>query len=349
MSLSKNYRIASAFGRSLPEFCARYGIAIAAVAPEFGIDSSAFAETDGCVSLFSFNALLEHLARVTDDDIFALKYAAEFNLGDTGPFGFGLMHAPTFEDAIRFCARYAALKADFSYFEADISATSVEIKWGYSPLIAPNAQITDLMTVLGLRQLRHFTGSAWKASIAELQRPKPRSIGEHLHHVASSLKFSARSNAIRFSGDWLRSENPHADPRLFQIMDRLCGEARDRNAENEDLVLRVRKQVTLSLASRSARLGEVAKELGMSERNLQRKLAGTKLSFEQIVEETRRELSDLLICATNMPLTEIGRRLGYASPNAYSRAAKNWYGETARQFREKHLLKLGNQAPVTTG
>ena len=79
----------------------------------------------------------------------------------------------------------------------------------------------------------------------------------------------------------------------------------------------------------------MADATAMSERSLQRRLGELGTTFEALVEETRRNLSDRLL-ATATPLSEISYRCGYSNASAYSRAARGWYG-MAPQAKRRHL------------
>jgi len=76
-----------------------------------------------------------------------------------------------------------------------------------------------------------------------------------------------------------------------------------------------------------------ARKLGMGERSLQRRLLESGTSFDGLVNEARKELSDELLRHSHLGLADISFKLGYSSSNAYSRAAKQWYGQVPSTIR----------------
>jgi AraC-like DNA-binding protein len=334
VSFIERYLMAAAFGRSLPLYCSTRGIDLYAEASIYNIEPESFNDTGRFISLVSFGKLLEHLATITSDDLFGLKYGVEFRLGNSGAFGLGLMNAPTFGDAIKFYARYIPLTADYAYFKANIGSKSVDIEWGYSPLIIKTEQYADLMTVLTLRQFRFFAGSSWTPSSARLERREPSSRFEHTRHVSPKLAFESKGNGISFPSNLVSLENPKADHRLFKIMERQCDHMLSQRENIVPFPIQVHEEILLRLASENISLAKVAKFFCMSERNLQRRLSRTGKSFEGLLSEARRGLSNQLLRETELSLTEISQRLGYLAPNSYSRAAKLWHQQAPNIVRQ---------------
>jgi AraC-like DNA-binding protein len=76
----------------------------------------------------------------------------------------------------------------------------------------------------------------------------------------------------------------------------------------------------------------VAPRLGMSTRTMQRRLYEWGHSFEQIVDETRRDLAIARLTSGNESITEIAFGLGYSDLAHFTRAFRRWTGEAPREF-----------------
>jgi AraC-like DNA-binding protein len=72
------------------------------------------------------------------------------------------------------------------------------------------------------------------------------------------------------------------------------------------------------LAEGKTSIGAVAKSLGMSDRSLRRKLAAEGVTFRELVERVRYEVSVQLLSAEELPLAEIAFLLGYESQSAFT-------------------------------
>jgi AraC-like DNA-binding protein len=85
-------------------------------------------------------------------------------------------------------------------------------------------------------------------------------------------------------------------------------------------------------------LSEVAHHFGMSGRTLQRRLAELGYSYQDLVDESRRQLAERLLQETDFSLVEIAFMTGFSEQSAFARAFKRWAGQTPRHFRIKHQI-----------
>ncbi len=79
----------------------------------------------------------------------------------------------------------------------------------------------------------------------------------------------------------------------------------------------------------------VAEALHMSARSLQRRLGEHGAQFSEILDGVRADEARRALSTTELPLAEIGYRLGYADLAAFSRAFKRWTGTAPGLFRRR--------------
>ena len=79
---------------------------------------------------------------------------------------------------------------------------------------------------------------------------------------------------------------------------------------------------------------DVAKELGISCRTLQRRIAEESTSFRQLVSDARRELAKHYLLQPSLQLGEAACLLGYEDPNSFFRAFREWEGTTPGEWRD---------------
>ena len=97
------------------------------------------------------------------------------------------------------------------------------------------------------------------------------------------------------------------------------------------------------LAVDRASLIVAARSMSLHPRVLQRRLAESGTTFEEILDEVRRELAWQL-SATGMQVSRIASSLGYSEQSSYTRACRRWYGEWPRQLRARRRVSLSNQS-----
>lgn len=89
---------------------------------------------------------------------------------------------------------------------------------------------------------------------------------------------------------------------------------------------------------------EVAQELGVSPRTIQRGLGARGWSYSRLLDELRFERAKELLEGTTMKIAEISRLLGYSHASHFVRAFRRWTDASPRQYRSRRLA-AGRQAP----
>lgn len=81
--------------------------------------------------------------------------------------------------------------------------------------------------------------------------------------------------------------------------------------------------------------GKSIQELGMSYRPLQRHLSKESLSYQLVLNGTRKELAQHYLVNSDVSTSEISYLLGYQDANSFLRAFKEWTGVTPGKFRQQ--------------
>ncbi len=88
----------------------------------------------------------------------------------------------------------------------------------------------------------------------------------------------------------------------------------------------------------------IAAQFHVSERTLQRHLAGENTTFRDIVDNARKDLALRLVREGVLTLTQTADALGFQSSSAFSRSFRRWYGMTPTQAREPSAAPGGQPA-----
>ena len=90
------------------------------------------------------------------------------------------------------------------------------------------------------------------------------------------------------------------------------------------------------LAGQRPALQDVARELRLSARTLQRRLTAERVTFQQLLEEARRELAQHYLLHSSLELNETAYLLGYEDSNSFFRAFHHWEGTSPGEWRAVH-------------
>jgi AraC-like DNA-binding protein len=90
------------------------------------------------------------------------------------------------------------------------------------------------------------------------------------------------------------------------------------------------------LAKGAAQLDVVAREVNMSTKTLERRLAERNTNFSRVLDNIRCELAKWYLEKTELRLEQFVYLLGYAETPTLVRAFKRWTGMTPVQYRKRH-------------
>lgn len=87
------------------------------------------------------------------------------------------------------------------------------------------------------------------------------------------------------------------------------------------------------LPSGRTQMRDVAKELGVGTRTLQRRLASEDTTWMEVLNQTRERLARHYLRSTQMSPAEVSFLLGFEDPNSLFRAFQRWTGTTPEAWR----------------
>ncbi|MFN3227954.1 MAG: helix-turn-helix domain-containing protein [Hyphomicrobiales bacterium] len=96
---------------------------------------------------------------------------------------------------------------------------------------------------------------------------------------------------------------------------------------------RIKKTLTEALPGGSTSIEAMAKRLNVSKRSLQRRLSEEGTSFQDLLNETRFEMSDLYLKDSALNVPEISYLLGFRDTSSFFRAFQGWAGMTPGEYR----------------
>jgi AraC-like DNA-binding protein len=142
----------------------------------------------------------------------------------------------------------------------------------------------------------------------------------------------------------------NADSYLNSLLVRYCDEAlSSRRVRSGAWRLKVENAIVPLLPHGQAKIGEIAKTIGVSTRTLARLLASEGCTFGSILDGLRLELAKSYLREQNLPNSEVAWLLGYAEISAFSHACKRWTGKTPTELREHPKPKAKSRGGRVSG
>ncbi len=300
-----------------------------------GLPPNFFEQEKIQVSTAELFALWRAVGEVSTDPAIGLKLGTEPRLERFAPTSIAAVCSRTFGDAVERMGRYKQLVCPEEInLRAEGKDTAVEFVFTEAAESEPDVLVDNCLSWI-LAIGRRGTEGRVAAVRVELKRPaKHRELLEK--HYGCRVKFKAERNAIAFrTADLDLPFTTHNAELLALVGAQLDSELKAKKA-NSDVGSQVKHALKRSLAGRRPTLHDVASEVGMSTRSLQRKLAHARITFQQVVEETRRELAHHYLRQSAVELNETAYLLGYADANSFFRAFNSWEGVTPGEWRMQH-------------
>jgi AraC-like DNA-binding protein len=197
--------------------------------------------------------------------------------------------------------------------------------------------ISVLWAVSNVTVLRQLVGADFCPVEVRLELPRPSDpdeLGAYTEALRSPLRFDAPVSAIEIERTLLDEKVVGADPVLEAAMMRYVSELTAR-LPDEGLAGRVRRVLVESLRAGEPGVGTVARTLGTTSRTLQRRLRDEGTSFQQVLDEVRREVAVTHMRGRRATIDEIAFLLGFEKPSSFHRAFKRWTGITPGEFRRQ--------------
>jgi len=182
---------------------------------------------------------------------------------------------------------------------------------------------------------RRGTGGLVSPKRLELRGPV-RAREMYSAHFRCPVRFGARQNTIVFGkGDLDRPFVTHnAD--LFATVARQLDAELSQPLSSKALDEQVKAILKRLLAGRRPGIEDVAKELRLSPRTLQRRLAEEGATFQQLVQAARHELARHYLTHSSLELNETAYLLGYEDAHSFFRAFHQWEGSSPGEWRKRH-------------
>ena len=88
----------------------------------------------------------------------------------------------------------------------------------------------------------------------------------------------------------------------------------------------------------------VACEFNMSSRNLRRRLNEEGTSYQKIKNTLRQDRAMVLLGDNSLAINQIAREVGFNEPAAFTRAFKQWTGESPRAYRKLRTIIIDKRS-----
>lgn len=213
----------------------------------------------------------------------------------------------------------------------------VTIDWPYTHAREP-LLLTDVIFASVVELGRRGTGRRIVPRRVELAAAAPG--GEaHTQYYGGPVYFGLSRNVLVLERNDLDLSFPGHNPELLALLTPALERALDMRLRQRTLSERIRAVLKRTLPGRRPDIAAVARELGTSERTLQRRITAEGTTFRDLLQDARRELARQLLREPETDIREVAYLLGFEDSNSFYRAFRSWEGRTPAQWREEQVRR----------
>ncbi|RJX39167.1 AraC family transcriptional regulator [Paenibacillus pinisoli] len=267
-----------------------------------------------------------------------VKLATLYETAKYPPTVLATYHARDYRDALHRMARYKQLCPPESLLITEQGEKcTIELAWLYNAGQQGPAMLIGITLAYLLELGRRGTGQYLTAQLVEFSQPMGN-VQVLEAYFGCRVRVNAACNRLTLNRRDLDRPFISYNEELLEILTPVLDRSLEEELNNSSITEKVKWMMKRSLAGGSPDMGKIAKELGISERTLQRRLADEHTSFKQLLAEVRHEQAREYLSDPSLDIKEVAFLLGYEDQNSFYRAFRYWEGDTPSHWRAERIV-----------
>jgi AraC-like DNA-binding protein len=154
--------------------------------------------------------------------------------------------------------------------------------------------------------------------------------------LGGDIEFGATVDEIAFTASVGHIPIVSADPYLHDLLIAHCEDALSRRpTKRAPFRSVVENAIAPLLPHGNARVSEIARQVGLSQRTFARRLTSESLTFSEVLNGLRCDLATQYLTDGALSISQIAWLLGYQEVSAFTNAFKRWTGKSPREVRSR--------------
>lgn len=194
-------------------------------------------------------------------------------------------------------------------------------------------QSYELSMANGVSILHMLLGNNSNPEAVFFMHGRVGSLESYREHFNCAVKFQQDWCGLQLPAHIVASKLDHADPQTLHYAIKYL--QKDTSTISSSLSERIRKMIRRLLATGQCNANNIASDLAMHPRTLQRRLVHEQTRFEQLLDDERRLMAEGYLRESRFQMIQIAGLLGYTEQSTFTRACKRWFGMTPKKYRDQ--------------
>ncbi len=323
--------------RLLAQAAAMRGVRIDDLLGHHGVEPSLLEVPDARVPHALLVDLWEQLPRRLHDAALGLHLAQAVPLGTFDLVEYCMRNSPDLATCYQKLTRWQRLLHDAASYHLEIEGDVARISHRPPRSVEIPPHTIDFILAKLLMVGRQLTGVAFSPRSVSLTYARPSDDTEHTRVFGAAVRFSQPESHLEFDRALLGLRIQGMDPNLAAVLDRYAQHKLAELPKAVDMVDELGQRIRQALRGTVPDAATLARQMGMSTRTLSRRLHERGLTYQEVVDEARRDLALRHLLNKDLKLIEIAFLLGFSEVSTFYRAFRRWTGTTPAAYRRESV------------
>lgn len=301
-----------------------------------GIEFERLGDRDYSVEILQIRDVIRNLVASNEDPLLSFRLGEGFSLTHLGLIGHGIMSCESIASAARYWHHFNLLVGNVLSYPSRRHRELYELEFEeLCPLMETLPFCVEQSLAANRALFLELTGKEpvyQRIEVAYPQQSASTGADHYRDYLGCPVVFGARRNRLWYRVADFDRPISMADEETSAVIERHCQAILADMTKQAGLGQAIR-QLLLRQSRTPPTAGELAKQLGMSERSLRRKLDAEGISYSRLLSDFRRDLATEYLQSTGLTPKEIAYLVGYTNISSFRRAFKTWTGKTLGEFR----------------
>jgi AraC-like DNA-binding protein len=327
-------------------FTSKKGVNTEDLLQKANVNKASLDNADNKLPLENYYSILDSAIEMTRDEYFGLHMGESADAGDLSVLGYIMTSCRTLGEALEKVGKYFGIIGSvlniYLKVEGDDAKLIYDMRKHFPNDCIKHCVDTGLSNYYNI--VRNIASGPVEIKEVWVKAEQPHDMSEYNRIFDCPVLFNKPVAALVFASKALEIPLRHPNPALLALLEHHANSFLSKIDEKDYFSRKISLFLFEQIQGNNQTIEDVAKDLGMSVRVLQKKLKEEGVTFSEIATNVRQELAKSYLAEKRYTIDDITYLLGFSEPSVFRRAFKMWTGMTPGQYRSTSEPTFKTQA-----
>lgn len=289
-----------------------------------------------------YNRVVEKALELTGDPYFGLHLGEYLSLSAAGLIVQIVQSSSTVLEGLHYLVEFANLGCQAMPFQLEEHNDQYALSLHPNPVWEEQSPAAvrhtmDGMVLFTLREFHSLTRQRYNPKRIDFRYARPQKFQEYERLFNCPVHFSRPFTALYLDPRQVREPVVTSDYHLLQMLVQYAQQKLTTLQKEKGFAGVVRQSIINLVRPQFPGVEQVAANLNISVRTLQRRLKEEGLTYKAVLDELKRQFALDYLRNESLSIKEIAYLLDYAEASSFIRSFRRWVGMSPEQFRREVL------------